>query len=157
MNHSRTRLSFVLFGVTLAAASVAGQQSKPAPSGTAASGSAPSSGTHASGHLACSKQVGISPAVMQQRRAIMEAAKMKVQGVCKDESLTPQQKKEQIHQIHQQAAQQAEGLIPAAQHEALKKCQRGQAAANAETRPVRTTGPCGEPLETADDSAAKPN
>ena len=151
MNSLRTRFSFVLFGIALAAASVAGQQSKPAPSGQTPSG------THGAGHIACWKQVGISPAAMQQRRAIMEAAKTKVQTVCKDESLTPQQKKEQIHQIHQEAVQQAEGLISAAQSEALKKCQHEQAAASGETHPARTTGPCGEPLDPEDDNAAQPN
>ena len=150
MNPSRTRLSFVLFGVALAAASVAGQQSKPAPSG-----SAPTA-THSAGHIPCAKQIGISPAAMQQRRAIMEAAKTKVQGICQDGSLSPQQKKEQIHQIHQEAVQQAEGLIPAAQLEALKKCQHEQAASSG-THPAHTTGPCGEPLEPEEDTPAQPN
>ncbi len=144
---SKTRFSLVLFGVALAAASVAGQQqSKPTtPSST---------GTHAPNHIACWKQAGISPAVMQQRKAIMEAAKSKLLDVCRDESLTPQQKKEQIHQIHQEAAQQAEALIPAAQMEALKKC---QAANSKGEHPARTTGPCGEPLEPADEPAPEPN
>jgi hypothetical protein len=151
MNHpivksSRTPFSLVLFGAALAAASVVGQQSKPTtPSGT---------GTHASNHIACWKQVGISPAVMQQRKAIMEAAKSKLQDVCKDDSLTAQQKKEQIHQIHQEAMQQAEALIPAAQMEALKKC---QATNSTGAHPARTTGPCGEPLEPADEPAPEPN
>ncbi|MGA2431674.1 MAG: hypothetical protein ABSH13_24475, partial [Candidatus Acidiferrum sp.] len=96
---SRARFSLVLFGAALAAASVVGQQSKPTtPSGT---------GTREPNHIACWKQAGISPAVMQQRKAIMEAAKSKLQDVCKDDSLTAQQKKEQIHQIHQEAMQQA--------------------------------------------------
>jgi hypothetical protein len=136
MNNPRTRFSLVLFGVVVAAASVLGQQSKPAPSATPAPR-----------HIACWKQVGISPAVMQQRRALMEAAKGKVQAVCTDTSLTPQQKKEQIRQIHQEAAQQSEGLIPAAQMEALKKC---QATYGSGTHPARTTSPCGEPLESED-------
>jgi hypothetical protein len=71
-NHSKTRFSFVLFCLALVAA------------------------------IACWKQIGISPAAMQQGRAVLEAAKAKVQTVCKDESLTPQQKKEQIHQIHEE-------------------------------------------------------
>jgi ABC-type sugar transport system substrate-binding protein len=154
MDLSRTRFSFVLFGLALAAASVVGQQSKPAPSGSTPSG------TSGGRHIACWKQVGISPAVMQQHRAIMEAAKSKVQTVCKDESLTPDQKKEQIHQIHQEAAQQSEGLIPPAQNEALKKCQTEQAAANPNEphpAPARKTGPCGEPLEPDNEKPAQPN
>lgn len=135
MSNTRTRFSLVLFGAALAAAAVVGQQSqqsKPAQSGGR--------------HIPCWKQVGISPASMEQRRAIMEGARTKVQTVCKDDSLTADQKKEQIHQIREEAKQQAEGLIPPAQQEALKKCEHEQSASNG-SHPARTTGPCGEPLE----------
>jgi len=145
MKNPRIRFSLVFFGVALAAGAVAGQQSKPA-----------QSGSRATGHLACWKQVGVSPSAMEQRRAIMEGARTKTQSVCKDDSLTPQQKKEQIHQIHQEAAQQAEGLISPEQHEALKKCEHEQSASNGGTHPARTTGPCGEPLE-PDDSTSPSN
>jgi len=136
MDNPRIRFSFMLLCVALAGAAVAGQQSKPA-----------QSGSRTPGHIACWKQVGISPSVMEQRKAIMEGAKTKMQSVCKDDSLTPQQKKEQIQQIHKDATQQAEGLITPEQNEALKKCQQEQATSNGGTHPARTTGPCGEPLE----------
>jgi hypothetical protein len=135
MNNPRMRFSLVLFSVALAAAAVAGQQSqesKPGQSGGR--------------HIPCWKQVGISPAAMEQRRAIMEGARTKVQGVCKDDSLTAEQKKEQIHEIRKAAMQQAEGLISPGQQEALKKCEHEQSASNG-SHPARTTGPCGEPLE----------
>jgi hypothetical protein len=149
MNNPRTRFSLALFGIALASASVMGQQSKPAPSGTTAP-----SGTPAPRHIACWKQTGISPAVMQQRKAIMEGAKSKIQGICGDDSLTAQQKKEQIHQIHQEAVQQAEGLIPAAQMEALKKC---QAPYRTGSHHARATTPCGEPLEPEEPAPTEPN
>jgi hypothetical protein len=149
MNNPRTRFSLALFGIALASASVMGQQSKPAPSGTTAP-----SGTPAPRHIACWKQTGISPAVMQQRKAIMEGAKSKIQGICGDDSLTAQQKRKQIHQIHQEAVQQAEGLIPAAQMEALKKC---QASYSTGSHHARTTSPCGEPLEPEEPTTAEPN
>ena len=149
MNNPRTRFSLVLFGIALASASVKGQQSKPAPSGSTAP-----SGTPAPRHIACWKQVGISPAVIQQRKAIMEAAKTKIQGICGDDSLTGQQKKEQIHQIHQEAVQQAEGLIPAAQMEAVKKC---QASYSTGSHHARATTPCGEPLEPEEPAPTEPN
>jgi hypothetical protein len=144
MNNPRIRFSFVIFSVALAAATVAGQQPKPT-----------QSGSRTQGHIACWKQVGISPSVVEQRRASMEGAKTKMQSVCKDDSLTPQQKKEQIQQIHKDAAQEAEGLITPEQNEALKKCQQEQTA-NGGTHPVRTTGPCGEPLQ-PDDSTPPSN
>ena len=149
MNNPRTRFSLVLFGIALASASVKGQQSKAAPSGSTAP-----SGTPAPRYIACWKQVGISPAVIQQRKAIMEAAKTKIQGICGDDSLTGQQKKEQIHQIHQEAVQQAEGLIPAAQMEAVKKC---QASYSTGSHHARATSPCGEPLEPAEPTTTEPN
>ena len=149
MNNPRTRFSLVLFGIALASASVKGQQSKAAPSGSTAP-----SGTPAPRHIACWKRVGISPAVIQQRKAIMEAAKTKIQGICGDDSLTGQQKKEQIHQIHQEAVQQAEGLIPAAQMEAVKKC---QASYSTGSHHARATSPCGEPLEPAEPTTTEPN
>jgi hypothetical protein len=139
MNNPRIRFSFVFFSVVLAVVTMAGQQPKPA-----------QSGSRTSRHIACWKQMGISPSVMEQRRAIMEGAKTKVQSVCKDDSLTPRQKKEQIHQIHKNAAKQAESLITPEQNEALKKCQQEQAASNSGAHPARTTGPCGEPLEPDD-------
>jgi len=145
MNNPRGRFSLALFSITLAVAAVAGQQTKPT-----------QSGSRTGGHVACWKQVGISPSVMEQRRAIMEEAKTKIQSVCKDDSLTPEQKKEQLHQIHKDAAQQAEGLLTPEQNEALKKCQQEQAASNNGTHPVRKTGPCGEPLE-PDDSTSPSN
>jgi ABC-type sugar transport system substrate-binding protein len=155
MNHPKKGLSFLLFGLALATASMAGQQSKPAPSSSAPSNSSTSSSsTQKGGHIPCAKQAGISPQVLQQRRAIMEAAKTKIQGVCQDNSLSAQQKKEQIHQIHQEASQQAEALIPAAQLEALKKC---QASANGGVHVAHTTGPCGEPLEPQEETPAQPN
>lgn len=138
MNNPRTRFSLLLFGLSVASASLMGQQSKPA----------------APRHIACWKQIGISPAVIQQRKAILEAAKSKIQGICGDDSLTAQQKKEQIHQIHQEAVQQAESLIPAAQMEALKKC---QAAYSTGTHHARTTTPCGEPLEPEEPTTTEPN
>ncbi len=150
MNFPKTRLLF--FAVALAAASVSGQQSKSAPSGSTPSNPM-ASGTQKGGHIACANQVGISPQVLQQRRAIMEAARTKIQGVCQDTSLSAQQKKEQIHQIHQEAAQQAEALIPADQLEALKKCQ----ASVSGTHPVHTGGPCGEPLEPQEEPSAQTN
>jgi ABC-type sugar transport system substrate-binding protein len=152
MNLSKTPFSFLFFAIALAAASASAQQSKPTPSSSTPPSSTPSS-AQKGGHIPCAKQVSISPQVLQQRRAVMEAAKAKVQGICQDTSLSAQQKKEQIHQIHQEARQQAEGLIPAAQLEALRKCQANVSGGVH----VAHTGPCGEPLEPQEEAPAQPN
>jgi hypothetical protein len=144
MHFPKIRFSAVLFSTALAAAVVAGQQSNQS-----------NSSQTAAGHIACWKQVNVSPAVMKQRHAIMEAARTKVQGVCKDESLNDQQKKEQIHQIRQDANQQAASLLSAEQNEALKKC---QAAQNGGKKPQGHGGnPCGEPAPSEEPSSSNQN
>jgi hypothetical protein len=148
VSHAKKSFLFMLFGLAMAAASVMAQQSKPAPS---------ESGTTSGRYIPCWKQIGISPAAMQQRRAIMEAARAKVQELCKNDSLTPQQRKEQLHQIHQEAMQQADGVIPAAQMAALKKCEQEQHASSGRTHTAPMAGPCGEPLEPEEAPAAQPN
>jgi hypothetical protein len=148
MSNPKIRFSVVFFSIALAAAAVAGQQSKP--TGQTGSQSGSQTGSH-TGHVACWKQVGIAPAAMEQRRAIMQAARTKIEALCKDDSLTAQQKKEQIQQIHKEAAQQAEGLINPEQAEALKKCQQQQHE-QAGSHQGHGAGPCGEPIENEESS-----
>jgi hypothetical protein len=49
-----------------------------------------------------------------------------VESVCSDSSLTPQQKQEKIHELHQEAQKQMQGLVSARQEEALKSCRAGR-------------------------------
>jgi hypothetical protein len=147
MSNPKVRFSVVFFSITLAAAAVAGQQSKP--SGQTGSQSGSQSGSHG-GHVACWKQVGISPSAMEQRRAIMQAARTKIEALCKDDSLTARQKKEQIQQIHKEAVEQAQGLISSEQEEALKKCQQQHEQAG--RHEGRGASPCGEPIENEESS-----
>src|SRR5207248_10879066 len=51
----------------------------------------------------CWKQVGISQAVVNQRRSITENTRAEVQAVCADSSLSDQQKRTKIREIHQSA------------------------------------------------------
>jgi hypothetical protein len=65
--------------------------------------------------------------VMPQIRGIQENTHSQVGSVCSDSSLNPQQKRQKIHQLHQEAQQQIEALVNAQQLEALRNCreQRG--------------------------------
>jgi hypothetical protein len=51
-----------------------------------------------------------------------------MESVCSDSSLTPQQKKQKIHQLHQEAEQQVQGLISPEQEQALKSCREKRGA-----------------------------
>jgi hypothetical protein len=151
MSWLRMRCSFVVFAVALAAASVVGQQAKPP--------AQPGSGATGAHHIPCARQIGISPAALPQRRAIVEAARAKVAELCKNDSLTPQQRHEQMRQIHQQARQQADAVIPSAQLAALKECQEKQSASSGEKHaaPGTSTGPCGESVDSEESPASQAN
>jgi hypothetical protein len=100
----------------------------------------------------CWQEAGISKSAMEQRRQIEQNTRAEVQSVCNDSSLTPQQKREKIRQLHQQARQQNEGLITPQQQEALKACQQQRAAAHPPRNgrgehPGGNRGPCGNGLE----------
>jgi hypothetical protein len=84
---------------------------------------------------------------MQQRRQIEESTHGQVQSVCSDSSLSPQQKREKIRQLREQAHQQVEGLISASQQQALRACQQERAAARGVHAGGMHSGnavPCGE-------------
>jgi TolA-binding protein len=70
----------------------------------------------------CWQQAGISQSAIEQRKQIEESTHGQVESVCNDSSLTPQQKQQKIHQLHQEAQQQMQGLITPQQEQALKSC-----------------------------------
>ena len=96
----------------------------------------------------CWQQVGISKSAMEERTAIQRETHAQVEAVCANTSLTPQQRQQQIRQIHEEAKQRMEALVSPAQQEALHACQQEREAAH----PPATgglhhgggTGPCGE-------------
>jgi hypothetical protein len=71
----------------------------------------------------CWQEAGVSKAAMEQRRSIEQSVRGQVASVCANSSLTPQQRQQQIRQIHEQARQQMEALISPQQQEAIKSCQ----------------------------------
>ncbi len=76
----------------------------------------------------CFEKAGISKSVLEQRRAIREQTRSQVAAVCNDRSLTPQQRREKIHQIREQAHQQIEGLMTPQQRSALESCRKSRGA-----------------------------
>jgi Spy/CpxP family protein refolding chaperone len=95
----------------------------------------------------CWQIAGISQSAMQQRKSLEGNARAQVQSVCNDSSLTPQQKREKIRQIHQQTQQQVEGVITPQQRQALQACwqQRGEGAhGGGRGMHPKGEGPCGE-------------
>lgn len=89
----------------------------------------------------CWKQAGITRSVMEQHQQIEHDAHSQIASVCEDSSLNPQQKREQMKQIRQQAEEKTNALIPPEQLTALHACQQqrhqGMGAHHA------GAGPCG--------------
>lgn len=96
----------------------------------------------------CWEEAGIPKSVIEQHRQIERNTRAEIQFVCNDSSLTPEQKREKIRQLHQQAHQQMQGLITPQQREAMKACQQQRAAAHPPNsglgKHVGGRGPCGE-------------
>ena len=101
----------------------------------------------------CWKQVGISKAAIDERQAIARETRSQVEAVCADSSLTPEQKRQKIREIRQQAKQRSESLINPQQQEELQACQKERAASHPASPGVHhaggATGPCGELLTPA--------
>jgi len=143
MNNCKTLTAAVVFLVLLLAAPAIAQTANPQRGGMRM--------PKAPRQEPCWQEAGISQSVMEQRRQIEQNTRAEIQSVCNDSALTPQQKREKIRQLHQQARQQIEGGITPQQQEALKACRQQRAAAH----PPRTgpaihggggRGPCGETI-----------
>jgi hypothetical protein len=92
----------------------------------------------------CWQQVGLSKDVIDQRDAIQRDTHSQVESVCADSSLTPQQKKQKIHEIRQDAKQKVAGLITADQQQQLQACQKERAGNHpAPVGMQHGGGPCG--------------
>src|SRR5215469_5666431 len=101
----------------------------------------------------CWKLVGVSKAAIDERQAIARETRFQVEAVCVDSSLTPEQKRQRIREIRQQAKQRSESLISPQQQEELQACQKERAASHPASPGVHhaggATGPCGELLTPA--------
>ena len=74
----------------------------------------------------CWQQAGIEKSVMEQRWSLERDTRSQVEAVCSNSSLTPQQKRQQVKEIRQQAHQKMEGLVTADQEKALTSCQQAR-------------------------------
>ena len=94
----------------------------------------------------CWEVAGVSKAAIQQRRMITQQARQQVEAVCANSSLSIQQKRQQIQQIHQRERQEIEALITPAQQEAIRSCQQGRNGGHSGGGHLGGGhgGPCGE-------------
>jgi hypothetical protein len=74
----------------------------------------------------CWRQAGIDRSIMEQRRDIERDAHSRVDAVCETSSLAPQQRRQQVREIREQARQKSDALITSDQRSALQACQQGR-------------------------------
>jgi len=92
----------------------------------------------------CWQVAGISKAAMDQRKALNLQTRHQVEAVCANSSLSTQQKRQQIQQIHRQEKEQLDGMITPTQQEAMRSCQSERNAGHVSAGHVGRAGPCGE-------------
>lgn len=130
------------------AAGVPGNSAPPANSpGSNAPSSNPPGSRRGQRQQPCWQVAGISQSAFQQHHQIEENTRSQVQSVCSNSSLSPQQKQEQIRQLHEQAQKEMQSLVSAQQQESLKSCreQRGeQHGGGSGMHHGGGEGPCGE-------------
>jgi hypothetical protein len=97
----------------------------------------------------CLHAAGISMSVFDQLRSVEREARAQVRGVCTNTSLTQQEKRGQIQEIHQSSHQKMAGLVTPDQSRAFMACR----AQHGDRRPVewfeRPGGGCGAPRKAA--------
>jgi hypothetical protein len=96
----------------------------------------------------CWRTAGISPGLVNQRWQIEANAKALVDAACANDSLSPKQKADKLHQIDEQTQREIAKIIPAKQLGEFKTCQAERDRENARERPAGATphrelGPCG--------------
>lgn len=94
----------------------------------------------------CWQVAGVSPSAIRERRSITEQAHSQVESVCANSSLSIQQKRQEIRQIHVRERQQIDAIITPAQREAMRSCQesRGNGGHAGGGHVGGGGGPCGE-------------
>lgn len=94
----------------------------------------------------CWREAGIAPARVNERWKIEDDAKVRIGGVCSQASLTPEKKRDRIHQINDETQQEIAKIIPAEQLSAFNACEAKREQENAKhPGPIaqKQLGPCG--------------
>jgi hypothetical protein len=120
MSWNRTVLAALLAGIMLSAA-LAQNATAQVPVRRPAPGTGPT--TRPPRQEPCWQVAGVSRSAIQQRRVITQQTRHEVEAVCANSSLSIQQKRQQIQQIHQRERQEIDGIISLAQQEAMRSCQ----------------------------------
>lgn len=116
----------------------------------------------------CWREAGIAPAKVNERWKLEDGAKVKINEVCSEASLTPEKKREKILQINEQTEQEIAKIIPAQQLAAFNACEGKREQENAKhPGPIaqKQLGPCGGVIPAAPEagghshehSASKPS
>lgn len=94
----------------------------------------------------CWQVAGVSPSAIHERRSLTLQARSEVESVCANSSLSIQQKRQEIQQIHVRERQQIDAIITPAQREEMRSCQesRGHVGNGGGGHMGGGVGPCGE-------------
>lgn len=112
-------LMFLVTGMALA-------QQAPAPPSAGGMAGAP-----LKGEAACFQKAGVSDSVWQQVQSIRQNAHNQVAAICQNASATPEQRRQQIRQAHEQAKQQIDALLTPQQLAGIKECREERHAERA--------------------------
>jgi hypothetical protein len=93
----------------------------------------PTVGAVKSGESACFQKAGVPDSVWEQVHAIRQNADRQVTTICQSAGLTPDQRRQQITQVHAQAKRQIDALLTPQQLAGIEPCR-------AEKRMARTGG-----------------
>lgn len=88
------------------------------------SGSTPPMRPGRPGMQPCLRQAGLDRSSIEKLRSIQQEARSQVQSVCSNVSLSPQERRQQVQDIHEQAHQKIEGIITPEQRKALAACRQ---------------------------------
>jgi hypothetical protein len=92
----------------------------------------------------CWQVAGVSKSAIEQVRIVRQQARQEIQALCANSSLSVQQRRQQIREIHQKEKQQVEGLISAPQQEAMRACRQQRGTGGHVGGRGHGGGPCGE-------------
>jgi hypothetical protein len=114
----------------------------------------------------CWQVAGVSKSAVQERRTLSQQARQEVEAVCANASLSTQQKRAEIQQIHQRERQQIDAVITPSQQEAMRSCQESRNTGHGGGHGGDGQGgPCGEmsthhkasPQQEQDEDETSPN